>query len=106
LSPSELELLFVGVATAADADVLYPHLLFTSSICLLQSCCYSLALGLIAYAYYTAVATTALSTLPLFASSSFSISLLLSIDTFRYYQVAIGLVYSIHDSTEVAIKKD
>jgi hypothetical protein len=31
--------------------------------------------------------------------------LLLTIITFRYYEVSIGLVYSIHDPTEVPIKK-
>ena len=37
--------------------------------------------------------------------SPFSARLLLTIDTIRYYQVPIGLVFSIHDSTEAAIQK-
>ena len=37
--------------------------------------------------------------------SPFSARLFLTTCTFRYYQVPIGLVFSIHDSTEVAIQK-
>ena len=41
----------------------------------------------------------------LLCPSPFSARLLLTILTFRYYQVPIGLVFSIHDSTEAAIQK-
>jgi hypothetical protein len=34
-----------------------------------------------------------------------SVSLFITIDTFRHYQVCNSLVYSIHDPTEVAIQK-
>jgi hypothetical protein len=37
--------------------------------------------------------------------SPFGASLFITFDRFRHYQVSIGLVYSIHDSTEVAIQK-
>jgi hypothetical protein len=37
--------------------------------------------------------------------SSFRARLLLTVCIIRYYQVSIGLVFSIYDSTEVAIQK-
>jgi hypothetical protein len=37
--------------------------------------------------------------------SPFGASLFITIDSFRHYQIPIGLVYSIHDPTEVAIQK-
>jgi hypothetical protein len=42
---------------------------------------------------------------PFSLPSPLSARLLLTIHTFRHYQVPIGLVFSIHDPTEVAIQK-
>jgi hypothetical protein len=42
---------------------------------------------------------------PFLSPSLFGARLFLTIPTFRHYQVPIGMVFSIHDSTEVAMQK-